>query len=223
MTAATANLYLSSPESPQLLSCQLWRRCARCLKRSREAQTPAIKRKKKLIRNIFRWPLTTTTTPTFKLSCFLMKMYLEVHVQPLLGEIHSLQQLFILTGRLDVLLLHHCIHFLLVLISDRLEPVQGVKLQILVQQLQDVCHTWERDQETAARDEYVQEPEEEKKTYDASSVLCVLSRLPAHPLQSHHLWKQLQICSFCWASPCSWLSAPRNLKSRSEICCDKSG
>lgn len=60
-------------------------------------------------------------------------MYLQVDVQPLLGEVHSLQQFFILTGRLDVLLLHHCIHLFLVLISDGLEPVQRVELQILVQ------------------------------------------------------------------------------------------
>lgn len=55
-------------------------------------------------------------------------MYLEVHVQPLLGEIHGLQQLFILVGRLNALLFHHCIHLFLVLVSDRLEPVQRVKL-----------------------------------------------------------------------------------------------
>lgn len=54
-----------------------------------------------------------------------------------------MQQLFILAGGLDILLLHHSIHFFPVLISDRLKPVQGVKLQVLVQQLQYVGHTCE--------------------------------------------------------------------------------
>lgn len=63
------------------------------------------------------------------------RLYLKVNIKPLLGEVHRLQQLLILAGRLDVLLLHHSIHLFLVLISDSLEPVQGVKLQVLVQQL----------------------------------------------------------------------------------------
>lgn len=71
----------------------------------------------------------------------LLNHYLQVDIQPLLGEVHSLQQLLILAGRLDVLLLHHGVHLFLVLFSDGLEPVQGVKLQILVQQFQDVSHT----------------------------------------------------------------------------------
>lgn len=70
-------------------------------------------------------------------------MYLQVYIKPLLGEIHRLQQLFILAGGLDVLLLHHSVHFFPVLVSDRLKPVQGVKLQVLVQQLQYVGHTCE--------------------------------------------------------------------------------
>lgn len=78
------------------------------------------------------------------LLCLLVDMtqglYLKVDVQPLLSEVHSLQQLLVLAGRLDALLLHHSVHLFLVLISDRLEPVQRVKLQVLVQQLQDVRH-----------------------------------------------------------------------------------
>lgn len=70
-------------------------------------------------------------------------MHLQVYIKSLLGEIHCLQQLFILAGGLDVLLLHHSVHFFPVLISDGLKPVQGVKLQVLVQQLQDVGHTCE--------------------------------------------------------------------------------
>lgn len=69
------------------------------------------------------------------------KLYLKVEIQPLLSEVHRLQQLLILAGRLDVLLLHHGIHLLPVLFSDGLEPVQGVKLQILIQQFQNVRHT----------------------------------------------------------------------------------
>lgn len=74
------------------------------------------------------------------LKRFKSRDHLKVDIQPLLSEVHSLQQLFILTGRLDVLLLHHSVHLLLVFISDGLEPVQRVELQILVQQLQDVCY-----------------------------------------------------------------------------------
>lgn len=70
-------------------------------------------------------------------------MYLQVYIKSLLGEIHCLQQLFILAGGLDILLLHHSVHFFPVLISDGLKPVQGVKLQVLVQQLQYVGHTCE--------------------------------------------------------------------------------
>lgn len=66
--------------------------------------------------------------------------HLQVDVQPLLGEIHGLKQLLVLTGRLNVLLLHHRAHLLLVLVSHGLEPVQRVELQVLVQQLQDVRH-----------------------------------------------------------------------------------
>lgn len=69
--------------------------------------------------------------------------HLEVEVQPLLSEVHGLQQLLVLAGWVDVLLLHHSAHVFLVLVSDGLEPVQGVKLQVLVQQLQDVRHTWQ--------------------------------------------------------------------------------
>lgn len=69
-------------------------------------------------------------------------MYLQVDVQSLLGEVHCLQELLILTGGLDILLLHHSTHLLHVLLPDRLEPVEGVKLQVLVQQLKDVGHTW---------------------------------------------------------------------------------
>lgn len=59
-------------------------------------------------------------------------LYLKVKIQSLLSEVHCLQQLFILAGRVDVLLLHHSVHLFFVLVSDGLEPVKGVKLQVLV-------------------------------------------------------------------------------------------
>lgn len=74
-------------------------------------------------------------------------LYLEIDIQPFLSEVHRLQELFILAGSLDALLLHHGVHLLLVLISDGLEPVQGVELQVLVQQLQNVRHTCDAESE----------------------------------------------------------------------------
>lgn len=57
----------------------------------------------------------------------------KVEIQPLLSEVHSLKQLFILAGRLDILLLYHSVHVIFVLLSNSLEPVQRVELQILIQ------------------------------------------------------------------------------------------
>lgn len=67
--------------------------------------------------------------------------HLQVDIQPLLGEIHRLKQLLVLTGGLHRLLLRHRAQLFPVLISDRLEPVKRVELQVLVQQLQDVRNT----------------------------------------------------------------------------------
>lgn len=67
--------------------------------------------------------------------------HLEVEVQSLLSEVHGLQQLLVLAGSVNALLLHHSAHVFHVLVPDGLEPVQRVELQVLVQQLQDVRYT----------------------------------------------------------------------------------
>lgn len=61
-----------------------------------------------------------------------MLSHLQIYVQSLLSQVHGLHELLILAGGLHVLLLHHRIHFLHVLFPHSLEPMEGVKLLILV-------------------------------------------------------------------------------------------
>lgn len=71
-----------------------------------------------------------------------MLPYLQIYVQSLLRQVHGLHELLVLAGGLNILLLHHRVHFLHILFPHSLEPMEGVKLLILVQKLQDVGDSW---------------------------------------------------------------------------------